>query len=83
MKNVKGTAFVLISVLLALSLGMAMAENNETTNVTMNQTANVTMNQTANMTMNQTANVTMNQTTNITATNDSFKNVKCALPSDR
>ncbi len=65
MKNVKGTAIVLFSVLLVLALGMAMAE--------LNQTANATMNQTTNATMNQTANVTNNAT-------NTFKNVKGIPP---
>ncbi len=57
MKNVKGTAFVLFSVLLVLSLGAAMAENNQTmknmTNVTMmKNTTNATM-------MENTTNATM------------------------
>ncbi len=65
-----GSALVLFSLLMALTLGVAFAvektasDNNVTKNATENMTKNVTKNETKNMTENETVNMTKNETEN-------------------
>ncbi len=67
-----GSGLVLLSLLMALTLGVAFAaekiasDNNITKNETENITKNVTINETENMTADTAENITTNATENIT-----------------